>query len=209
MRVQSLGFEKELVLQLVGKLDDLVFDAGAVARTNGFDLAGIHRGAMYILGNNAVRLCCSEGDVTRHLLLLDFFGAKTERRRVGIARLQLKARPVNRAPIEARGRAGLEPASAQAQQLKRFAQQLRGRLTRAPGRIGLLAAVNQSVEECSRGDDDSLRAHGTSVAQPDSERALYRQVLGSQFSVLRRAVSGFEFRVSSKRLLISLAAAMI
>src|SRR5579859_1109858 len=175
MCVQSLRLEEELVLQLVGKFDDLVFNAGAVARTDGFNLARVHGRAMDILGNDAVRLFCSECDVTRHLLLFDLFGAKAEGCRVGIARLQLKARPVNRAPIEAWGRAGLKAASAQAQQLERFAQQLRGRLTRAPGRISLLAAVNQSVEECSGGDDDSFRAHRASVAQLDSERALYRQ----------------------------------
>jgi hypothetical protein len=37
--VQAFGLEEELVLRLVGKLDDLVFDRRAVARADAFDLA--------------------------------------------------------------------------------------------------------------------------------------------------------------------------
>src|SRR5260370_2284738 len=125
MRVQPFGFEKELVLQLIGKLDDLVFNARAVARADGLDLSRVHRRAMDVLRDNAVRLRCREGDVAGHLPRLDICGTEAERRTVGIARLHLKARPANAASIEARRRAGLEAASAQAQQLERFAQQLR------------------------------------------------------------------------------------
>ena len=41
--VESFGLEKELVLQLVRKLDDLVFDGRAVARPDRLDLPRIHR----------------------------------------------------------------------------------------------------------------------------------------------------------------------
>src|SRR5712691_7970200 len=197
MRVQPFRLEKKLVLQLVGKLDDLVFDAGAVARANGLDLAGIHRRAMHIFCNDAMRLSRSKSDVARHLLLFDFFSAKAEGRRIGIAGLHLKACPVNRAPVQARWRARLEPASAQTEKLERLAQQLRWRLPRSPRRICLLAAVNQSVEKGPCGDDDRLRAHRATITQPDAESALGAQVLSSRFSVLR-TVSSFQFRVSSK-----------
>src|SRR5260370_12469601 len=185
MRVQPFGFEKELVLQLIGKLDDLVFNARAVARANGLDLSRIHRRVMNVLRDNTVSLGWREGDVAGHLPLLDVFGTEAERRRVGIARLHLKARPVNAASIEARRRAGLEAASAQAQQLERFAQQLRWRLTRAPRRISLLATVNQSVEKCSRGDDNGLRADAPPVPHLEPKTALRARVLSTHYSVLR------------------------
>src|SRR5207253_6281542 len=108
------------------------------------------------------------GDVAGYLLLRDLFGAKAEGRGVGVAGLGLEARPINGASIEARRSAGLEAAATQAEQLERFAQQLRRRLAGAPGGIRLLAAVNEAVEKSSRGDDDCLRAHGAAIAQLDA-----------------------------------------
>src|SRR5207253_3041263 len=69
---------------------------------------------------------------------------------------------------EARRRAGLEAAATQAEQLERFAQQLRRRLTGASRGISLLAAVNEAVEKRSGGDDDCLRADGAAIAQLDA-----------------------------------------
>ena len=49
--LRPLGLEKELVRELVGEADDLVFDGRAVARANGGDLAGVHGAAMDVVAN--------------------------------------------------------------------------------------------------------------------------------------------------------------
>ena len=43
VRGQALGFEEELMAQLVGKFDDLVFDRRAVTRADGLNLPAVHR----------------------------------------------------------------------------------------------------------------------------------------------------------------------
>ena len=91
MCVQSLGLQKELVRRLIWELDDLIFNAGTIPRTNALDLPGIHGRAVNVLRDDAVRLCRSEGDIARHLLLCDFLCAEAERRRVGVPRLHFKA----------------------------------------------------------------------------------------------------------------------
>src|SRR5262249_37900294 len=140
------------------------------ARTDALDLPGIHGRAMHVLLNDAMRLRRGEGHVTRHLLLRDLLGAEAEGRGVGIARLHFKTRPVDAAPVESWRRPGLEAAATQAEQLQRFAQKLRWRFAAASRGISLLAAVNQAVEKCSRGDDDGLRADGASITQLDTRR---------------------------------------
>src|SRR5439155_4811902 len=139
---------------LIGEFDDLVFDAGAIARHDALDLTGIHWRAMHVLANDAVCFFGGEGDVAGYLLLRDLFGAKAEGRGVGVAGLGLEARPINGASIEARRSAGLEAAATQAEQLERFSQQLRRRLAGASSRIRLLAAMDETVEKSSSGDDD-------------------------------------------------------
>src|SRR5882762_5096941 len=129
---------------------------------------------MHILRDDAVRLRRGVGDVAGHLLVVvrNLLSAEAERRGLGVAGLRFESCPVDATAVEPRRRAGLQPRSAQAEQLERFAQQLRWRLARAPGRIGLLAAVDQSVEECSGGDDDGLRANCAAITELDAGRAL-------------------------------------
>ncbi len=154
---------------LVGKLDDLVFDRRAVARADRLDLSAVHGRAVHVFADDAVRLRRGPGDVAGHLRVVvrDALGAEAERRRIDVARLRREARPVDAASIEARRSAGLEAASAQAELLQGFAQQDRVGLARASCGILLLAAVDQSVEERSGGDDDGLRADGAAVAQAE------------------------------------------
>ena len=84
-------------------------------------------------------------------------GAKAERRGIVVTGLHLKLRPVDGAAVEARRRAGLEAATAQAELLERFAQKHGGRFAAASGGILLLAAVDQAVEKRAGRDDDGLR----------------------------------------------------
>ena len=123
---------------------------------------------MHVFADDAVRLPGGEGDMAGHLLLRDPARAEAERRGIGVAGLEFKARPVNAAAVQARRRSRLEAAAAQPQQLERFAQKLRWRLTAAPGGIGLLAAVDQPIEKSSRCDDGGARAHGAAIAQLDA-----------------------------------------
>src|SRR5258708_2082483 len=124
MRVQTFRLQKELVRSLVRELDDLVFDAGAVTRANALDLPGIHRRAMHVFADDAMRFRGGESDIARHLLLRDLFCAEAERRGIGIAGLGFESRPVDGAAVETRRRARLQAAAAQTQQLERLAQKL-------------------------------------------------------------------------------------
>ena len=124
MRIQSLRLEEKLVCGLIGKFDDLVLDRRTISRANRLNLATVHRRAMHVLANDAVRFGRGPGYIARHLLIVMRYalGAKTERRGIGIARLNLKLRPINRAAIEPRRGPSLQAAPAQAEVLQRLAE---------------------------------------------------------------------------------------
>ncbi len=131
--VQTLGLEEELVRDLVGELDDLVFDRRAVARTDGMDLPAVHGRAMNVFADDALSLRRSPGDVAGHLRIVmsDAAGAETEGRGIGIAGLHFEAGPVDGAAVEARRSAGLEAAAAQAELLERLRRAGRRRVRRS------------------------------------------------------------------------------
>ena len=170
MRVQALRLEEKLVHPLVGKLHDLVFNRRAVARANRLDLPAVHGRTVNVFANDAMGLRRSPGNVAGNLRVMvgDALGAKAEGRRINVSRLHRKARPVDRTSVETGRGAGLEPTSAQAKLLQRLAQQYRVGLAGTPGRILLLAAMNQTVQKCSGGDDDCLRAHAAAVAKTNA-----------------------------------------
>src|SRR5262249_7180007 len=131
---------------------------------------GIHRRAVYVLRDDAMRLRRGERDVARYLLLRDLLCPEAERRGISIAGLKVEARPVDGASIEPWRCPGLQTASTQSQQLERLAQQLRWRLARSSSGVRLLATMDQSVEESSCGDDYRFSANRASVAQLDAAR---------------------------------------
>ena len=169
--------------ELVGELDDLVFDRRAVAGADRLNLPAVHGRAVHVFADDAVRLGSGERDVARHLRVMmgHLLGAKTERRRVRIAGLSFELRPVNCPAVEPRRSSRLQPASAQAQLLQRFAQQNRRRFSGTSGGVLLFAAVNQAIEECSGGDDHGVGGNAAPVAE---KNAADGAVLSSQFSVL-------------------------
>src|SRR6185369_8354388 len=114
MRIQPFRLEEELMRGLIGKLDDLVFNRGAISRPDRLDLTAVHGRAMHILADNAVSLLGGPGDVTRHLTIVmrNPLSTKTEWRRVGITRLDLKLRPLDSSAIQSRWSSSLKPASA-------------------------------------------------------------------------------------------------
>src|SRR5258706_1553779 len=128
---------------------------------------------MHVLANDAMSLRGRPRDVARNLRIMmrHALGAKAERSGIGVSRLFREARPVDRAPVKARRRSSLEPASAQAEILQGFAKKNGVWLARAPRRILLLAAMNQAVEKRSSRDDHGLRADGAAIAGTDTENA--------------------------------------
>ena len=134
------------------------------------NLPAVHRRTMHVLANDAMRLFGGESDVARHLgvVMGHAPGAKAKGSRIHIARLPLKARPVNGAPVQTRRRPGLEPASAQAELLERFAQQNGCGLSRTSRRILLLAAVNQPVQKSSRRNDDHFSRDAPPIAEQNA-----------------------------------------
>src|SRR5205807_909989 len=99
--VHAFRLEEELVRMLVGKFNDLVFDRRTVSRADRVNLAAVHRGTMDVLANDAMSLFRREGDVARDLriVMCDAFGTETERRGIGIARLNLEHRPIDGAAV--------------------------------------------------------------------------------------------------------------
>ncbi len=147
VRVQSFRFEVELVHFLVGKFHDLVFDRWAVARADRLNLTAVHRRAMNVLANDAMRFGRGPRDVAGHLgiVVLHPPGTKAEGRGIVVSRLQDEARPIDRAAVEAWRGSGLQAAAAQAEFFQCFPEQNCIRLSGASGGILLLTAVNKAV----------------------------------------------------------------
>src|SRR5579863_276700 len=65
--VQTLRLQEELVAELIGKLDDLVFYRGAIARADSFDLAAVKRRSCNAISKNLMSFFGCVGDVTGDL----------------------------------------------------------------------------------------------------------------------------------------------
>src|SRR5690606_11087047 len=65
---QAFGLDEHLVLILVGKAMDLVFDRWAIARTDPLDDAGVHRRAIQVVADDLVGPLIGVGDPTVDLL---------------------------------------------------------------------------------------------------------------------------------------------
>ena len=156
---------------------------------------------MHVFANDAVRFFGREGDVAGDLrvVMRDPLGAEAEGRGIGVSGLHLEALPVDGAAIEARRRAGLEAAAAQAEVLQSFAQEHGGWFPGAAGGILLLAAVDQAIEESAGGDDDGLGADGAAVAESDALDGSQDAVASGQSPVVsKRSVVGCRFSVVGK-----------
>ena len=69
VRTDAFGFEENLVTLLFGKLDDFIFDGGTIARTDAFDLPGIHGRFVEVLADDLGRLFSCESDMARQLAI--------------------------------------------------------------------------------------------------------------------------------------------
>ena len=142
---------------------DLVLDGGAIARPRAADLAGIHRGAVQIGADDGVGRRYGAGNAAGNLRRGDFRRQKRKGRRRFVARLHLKCRPINRAAINSRRRAGLEAAHLQTETIKCFGKTDGGRI----GLVGVsgmrrhaaggklhFADMHQPSQKCAGGEDD-------------------------------------------------------
>ena len=121
------------------------------------------------------------GDVADGLRHVDPAGQEGEGGRRIVAVLHLQAAPVDRAAVEARRRAGLEPAERQAEAVQRRRQPGRGRRVDPAGRPALLAQMDDAAQEGSGRDDDGAGADRPAVLEHDAgtaARAVDRQVAG-------------------------------
>jgi len=79
--------------------------------------------------------------------------------------------PLDGAAVEARGRAGLEAAGAEAEGAEGLAQQDRGGFAAASGGIALFAAVDEPVEKGAGGDDGGAGEEVAAIAELEADDA--------------------------------------
>src|SRR6266576_5371045 len=117
----------------VAEADDLVLDRGTIARSGALDLSGIHRRAMHIGPDHLMGSGRGPRDAALDLRGGDLLGHHRKRLRRIVAWLHLHRGPVDRGAVEARRRAGLQPAQPKAGALKRLREPERRRLADAAG----------------------------------------------------------------------------
>ena len=116
VRGQAFGLKEDLVAVFVSEAVDFVFDRRAVARPHAFDFAGKHRAAVEACADDVVGLRVGVGNPARHL-------ARVHRRVAAhghhgyrrVAGLLFQHGKINRAPVDARWRAGFQTALRQVQ----------------------------------------------------------------------------------------------
>src|SRR5689334_22869175 len=106
--------------RLVGKLDDLVLNRGAVARTDPFDLSGIERRLRNVRANRVVNLLGRIADVAVDLLLLETVSSKREWHWRFVAGLWLKRTPVDRSAVQSWRRSRLEATNRKTEPFQSF-----------------------------------------------------------------------------------------
>src|SRR5690606_40674722 len=107
--------DEDLMRRALGEAHDLVLDRRAVARADPFDPPAIERRAVEAGANDLVRALGRMSDMAQDLARMH--RARAAEREDGhgvVARLLREAFEVDRLPVDARRRAGLEPADRKA-----------------------------------------------------------------------------------------------
>ncbi|MPM56847.1 hypothetical protein SDC9_103663 [bioreactor metagenome] len=102
-------FNEDLMPVLVRKAHELVLNAGAIACAGCVDLSAVHRGTVQVFKDHAVGFVVGIGQIARRLLAHEPAVEKRERGHWHIAILPLHLVIIQRAPVDACGRARLEP----------------------------------------------------------------------------------------------------
>jgi len=149
---QAFRLDEYLVLILVGKAMDLVFDRRAVTRANAFDDPGVHRRAIQVLADDVVGALVGMGNPAVDLLRMHCCIAHERHdRNRRITWLWRHLAEIDTATVDARRGAGFQPIHPQRQ----FTQALRecdgGRIARATAGVVVQTDVNQATEEGAGG----------------------------------------------------------
>ena len=155
MGSQPLRLQKNLVAGLVCKPVDLVFHAGAIARTNAFDLSGEHGAAVKARADDVVGTLVGMGNPARHLLRMHVCSTHiTKDGHLGrhtaghtVSGLFEALAEVNRAAINSGGRTGFEAALWQLQFFQTRRQTHGWRIARTTSGIVAKSYVDFSVQE--------------------------------------------------------------
>ena len=113
--------------------------------------------------------------------VVDALGHERERRRRVVARLHLEPGPIDRAAVEPRRRAGLEPPERKAVAGERLRQAERRLFADAARRDLFVADMDQAVEEGAGRQHDPPRRNAPAVAQhepADMPAGIEQQILG-------------------------------
>ena len=159
--VQPLGLHEDGMALLVAEADDLVLDGRAVARAGAVDGAGVHGRAVQVVENDPVGLGGGVGQIAQRAVLQRLrVGHERKRRHRLVAALGLHLGKVDGAAVQARGRAGLEPADGKAQVDQVLRQRVGGHQALGAAVPRAFADDDAAVQVHTAGDHDGPAADG-------------------------------------------------
>ena len=178
VRAQPARLDEQLVPGLIRKAVDLRLDRRAVARADGLDHAVEQRRPVVVGLDDRVGLFVRIGQVADRFVFRRLLRGKRERDGRLVARLQLHLRHVDRAAVDARRRAGLEPAHTQAKRRK-LLRKTDARLhpVRAGG-IGAVAGDDAGIQIRTGGNDAGAHLIHRAEARDDGGDLPVRQPEG-------------------------------
>ncbi len=145
---QPLRLDEDLVLGLVGEAHHLVLDGRAVAGTHAVDGPGVHGRTGQPSANDVVGGLPGVGDVARHLGgVLVATAQEGEYRYRRVTGLHVELGVVDRAPVDAGWRAGLESAHAKRQLPQARSQRVGWRIASPAARVVALADVDPAAQK--------------------------------------------------------------
>jgi len=155
------------------EFDDLVLDRRTIPGPYPLDLAAIKGGLVEIAADHGVRISVRVSQMTENLVLELAPGPVGKRDRILVARLGDESLPIDRLPVQAHGRSGLQPDDPQVKALELLSQLDRRRFVGSPGRVALKTDMDHPVEECPRGQNNGPGREDSPLQRPDPlDRAL-------------------------------------
>ena len=171
IRMQPLGLKEELMPLLVRKTRNLRLDGGAVAWPRALDDTVRHGRAMEICADDGVCRLVRVGEVAGRLLRGHLRGQKGEGGRGGIALLHTGLCEVERAAVDARGCACLEPHEAQSECAQRIRECHCRTLSVRAAVVDGLAEDDAPAQICARCKDDGVRREAFARFAEDARNA--------------------------------------
>ena len=159
---------------------DLVLDRRAIARSDAFDLAGVHRRTVEAPADDLVGPLVGMGDPARQLPWMHFPPAHEREDGLRlIPRLNLHHREIDGFPVQTGGRPGFQASNRQFQLPEPRRQADRGGIPRPTRLVVLQTDVDQAGKEGSGRQDDrfSAETHTQLGDDPDDSVALEHQVV--------------------------------